>query len=73
MELLLFCIIIIKLIRIKLPHMLHISKYNCFFKVYIKRLLKIILLFDYQLENVKVYYKSTKDTIYNNLEEGEFS
>lgn len=53
--------------------MLHISKYNCFFKVYIKRLLKIILLFDYQLENVKVYYKSTKDTIYNNLEEGEFS
>lgn len=41
-----------------------------FLKVYIKILFKIILLFDHRIENMKAYYKATKDAIYNNLGEG---
>lgn len=44
-----------------------------FLRVYIKMLFKILLLFDHRLDNIKAYYKATKDAIYNNLGEGNLS
>lgn len=51
---------------------IHYKNYH-FFKVYIKIFLKIILLFDHRMENIKAYHKATKDALYNNLGEGDLS
>ncbi len=51
---------------------IHYKNYH-FFKVYIKIFLKILLLFDHRIENIKAYHKATKDALYNHLGEGDFS
>ncbi len=51
---------------------IHYKNYH-FLKVYLKIFLKIILLFDHRMQNIKAYHKATKDALYNNLGEGDFS